>query len=230
MDLHATQAMRVTWTIIVEMFFYTTVFLTLFVGEKIMGRRAALTALAVGALVMFAITVLVPGGEIKVFGIFIYSPLFILGGSLFYFRQQRSYVAGGMFTLSLILTIYWYAITNGWTVVGLNSFSEKRFVNLISFFVLFGVFVGSLNIRNLPRFRPLDRVLGDMTYPFYLIHLPLNSLMVIAVLPAMGIEPKGVVTFLILLLLSAIVTWALIIGIETPMARLRNRLRGTSFG
>ena len=69
----------------------------------------------------------------------------------------------------------------------------------------------------------LDRWLGDVAYPFFLIHYHVGAL-VVAIVP--GLNSSRPLTFLIFAVtVSTVVSWLIHVGVERPIERVRRRVR-----
>jgi peptidoglycan/LPS O-acetylase OafA/YrhL len=143
-------------------------------------------------------------------------PFFLLGASGYYATRSNSFLVWGVVagTISCILHYLFTTIPPfGFTTFDLTS---VRIATVIYFLVIVCVLFW-LPRLDLSRWRRVDRWVGDLTYPLYLIHVPIISGLV-----GLGVSSnKGV------LVASAVLgAYLLRLAIECPIQQLRDYVRG----
>jgi len=224
MDLHAMRPNGVAWSIIVEMAFYLAVGLAPLLLGRAMGRHRALLLLLSVSLLLFAAVIAVPNGSVRVHGIFKFTPFFALGLLTYYASVARSIglwlAAAGMCMLALA----WLLGSEGYYFYGYGGDLFWRAANVVVFCLLYCILLGMIRLKLPPLMRQIDKSLGNLTYPVYMVHTPLLSWFSYYA-PWGG---HGLPAWSLALLLTLTVAAILHLFVELPLFKLRDRLRGTS--
>lgn len=163
--------------------------------------------------------------QYRYFGHFRFSPLFILGASIF-FGQRLGYRNLGVsltILVSIILSLHLVLSTDSST--GYIGFSlQPTRLTTCSLVLVMTIFLAYLSTREVSEtFRKIDQYIGDLTYSIYLIQLPVLAL-ILEFYPVSGLH-YSFVLFLICILAAAFINFA----VERPLVRLRARWRGQNF-
>lgn len=182
----------------------------------LVGSTALLTSFIAG----ISLTLVLPGQFYEGVTLLVMMPFFVIGTSLYALSSRGlSATAGLSLGLAVVLAALWLCSTDGYTFSSVQL-KRIRIGNLVAVGALLTAFAALLRLEGGPRWRRLDRALGDLTYPVYLCH-PLvlafalhgrsqgDALSWVAALSA---------TFLLALLLHR--------GVESPLQTVRDRLRG----
>jgi peptidoglycan/LPS O-acetylase OafA/YrhL len=158
------------WAVRIEMLFYIVVAFGLLIIHcaKFIGIRH-LDLLHVGfwiAICFLPLFLLAMAGEAP--AMFELEPYFVFGCSLYAVVKRGSWVAYATAGISLVGI--------AWQFLALPPqdptmrFERAVDVQIVMLFLLLAVMIG-LTFANLDKFRRLDRLLGDLTYPLYMWHM-----------------------------------------------------------
>ena len=206
------------WSLHVEMKFYV-ISTVLFFMCRYVRTSAVLYFAAVMSIGSYVMTELL-GGWNRFYGELQFIPFFALGVSFFFNRLTNSIPSFAMFFLSLIGSCYFILTHKGWLHEEF-SLDCTKVVTLLMFLLYIGAVFFKRTYSMSDRSRRFDKAAGDMTYPLYLIHFPIMSVVEFV----FGGGMWAVLMALALSLASAFLTNRLI---EQPVYSLRDRLRGVA--
>ena len=157
--------LTITWAIRVEMAFYLIMFGCIEIGRRLPSPRGF--ALTASLLLLLTLPVLRPiihgeGPEMLKF-----VPYFAFGGAL-YFATTRSRV-GRLIALGCVPVMLWQFIDGQARTVPLSGIPFSITGNLIILVTLLAAMIG-LAFAPIRRGQAIDRWLGNLTYPLYLYH------------------------------------------------------------
>jgi peptidoglycan/LPS O-acetylase OafA/YrhL len=201
----------VSWSLDIELQFYLAIPLITLAAQRL--QPLALLALAVAA---FGLGIALFAAHVPT--LLFYLPAFLAGFAFHRLRWQPS--AGQVRASLLAAAAFTAAMTMMPALGGLLfkvQFTDSLAQNLghMAWILLLAPFV-AWNI-NQPSDR-LDRWLGDLSYPLYLVHLPVVRLLA-EVMPVTGAGGKLVAVVAVLL-----VSIALFMGVDRPLEARRQRL------
>lgn len=210
------------WSIITELFFYLAAAGAPLVLGFVIGQRRALWlagALSLGA----AAVVWGVNGSHRFYGAMSFAPFFVAGGAHWYLRhRQGGDFARLLFVLALIGCAVFVLSADSYTLGSLSFTDAGRLRQLTAFFLLYGLFSVCVVIRlNAPTPVRIDRFIGDLTYPFYLCHVP-----VLAALWHHDSGVRGPAHFVVSFLICGVVAYLIRWAIEEPLVAFRNVIRG----
>lgn len=199
--------LSIAWAIIVEFQFYIAAAAVAAVGA-LTGKRGASTGLAIaGALAMYAVVRLTEG-ETRFYGAFQFAPFFVAGVAAYLHLSRGTPLAALLLAVSATLSLHAYASYVGRGPSALEASIAIFAAVAVLFFALARGECGHAMKR-------ADRFLGDLSYPVYLLHMP-----VIAVAERWSLGFPFVVSATLILSL------AVNLGVERPVKALRERVRG----
>lgn len=213
-------------TLSVEAQFYVASALAVFVAERAgRWRGPVLFALGLGFLVSYVLVDLTHS-QYRFFGSLRWSPLFLLGASVFY--AQRSRFRGAplvLLGLSLAASIHLLLSLSSPSAYAPFALEPFRVNSLLLFLTMMALMATIIHVK-LPKFlHDGDILAGDLTYPLYLVHAPLIALMDHAFGWSAG---DGWGPFLAELIACLVAAWILHRLVEQPFAALRRRWRGVA--
>lgn len=197
------------WAVGIELRFY---FIAALMGlaETLLPRWRALVHAAfwAGALALYAVTV---ASDYQRLATFRHAPYFVLGVAFYYFAAYRTRRAALAAAAALPLALHAYVsyVGAGETVLLASS---------LLFAAMLALMAGAAFVVVPSRVARIDKALGDLTYPLYLVHWPVVWLVGQA-WPGAGVEGYGAV------LLGSFAAAALVLLIEQPLMHLRDRIR-----
>jgi peptidoglycan/LPS O-acetylase OafA/YrhL len=197
------------WAVGIELRFYFIAALMEF-AHLLVKRRALVHAVFwAGALALYLVTVASDYGRLATFR---HAPYFMLGMSLYYFAAYRTWRAAlaAIAALPFAIHAYWIYNAPGPTDLLLST---------LLFVVMLATMLALSFASTAARIVRADKALGDLTYPLYLVHWPVVWL-VGQLLPGAGAEGYGAVA------LASVAAAALVLLLEQPLMRLRDRVRG----
>jgi peptidoglycan/LPS O-acetylase OafA/YrhL len=216
---------RFYWAIYIEFAFYLAAFSLVFVIALAEGLRKRARSLAIvgvaGALALHAIHEYVR----PVHWEFAYAPYFVAGACIFAWSKHRDYLAlTGLIAAYAFIFVHFarYAqgkmpLSENW-IVGIAQPHVAIALILMLAMPLVTFWLASLNSNH--RMRDWDRRLGDFSYPIYLNHY-------VVLIVFNSLAPNRSFFWQVSALISSIaVSWALMLMVERPMVKIRNRLRG----
>ena len=215
------QLIQPAWTLTIELFFYACIGLGLSCN-----RRITLIWLAGSAL--YTLYLLASGAPdyTRFFTLGGASMPFALGATLYHWRDDIN-ERFPMLNESLILPVVLFAI-----YLANITFSHVLGIHQVTGFylniALCTLMLASLNLRTrMPGVsRKADGLLGDLSYPIYLIHAPLSWLLLyLCQLADIPIRGPALTTFFAFLLPTIVVSWLMTVSIEKPIDLLRSRIK-----
>jgi peptidoglycan/LPS O-acetylase OafA/YrhL len=210
------------FTLTIEMHFYFIAAL-LFLVLPLVPKHYYRAIFCYGLLFnLFYVFIELTNSQYRFFGHFRFSPFFILGASIF-FGQKLGYRNLGValtILLSTVLSLHIALSTNSST--GYIGFSLRPIgvttSGLIFMMTILLAYLSTCKAHG--KFRQIDRYIGDLTYPIYLIQLPLLAL-ILEYFSVSGWH-YSIVFYLICILSAALINFA----VERPLILLRARWRG----
>lgn len=197
------------WAVGIELRFY---FLAALIesARMIVPRWSAALygAFWLAALALYALTVTSDYQRIATFR---HAPYFMLGMALYHavVRRSRYGALAAAAALPLALHAYW-----AYNAAGPTALPASTLLFVIMLAAMLALSFAAVATRT----ARIDKALGDLTYPLYLVHWPVVWL-VGRLLPGAGAEGYGAVA------LASLAAAALLLLLEQPLARLRDRIR-----
>ena len=213
-------------TLSVEAQFYVASAVAVMLAERAGNRRGpVLYVLGLGFLAAYVV-IEMTHSHYRFFGSLRWSPLFMLGASVFY--AQRGRFRGAplvLVLLSLAESIHLLLSLDSPSAYAPFALEPMRINSLLVVLALMALMVALIHVR-LPRsLHDGDILAGDLTYPLYLVHVPLIALMDFAFGWSSG---GGWGPFAAELAACLIAAWMLHRLVEQPFAALRRRWRGVA--
>lgn len=209
---HIDGPLDVMWTLTIELFFYAYVLVLLpLVQVKPIAACISLLAITLVATTVFAR----PG--IKVFGVMHeYLPVFVTGMLIYYVWSGRMALRTGLVIGVLAWGVLIYGLRNiqPWNLAQSTSFTTQ-----ILYVVVLFVTVLLLTDQSAPNSRPV-RFFSDISYSLYLLHLPIGALVIDRLFPYLGFTAAAMISFAVVVVLSA----GSHAAVERPFQRLARRL------
>ena len=219
-----------SWTILIEVIFYLLVGL---IHISVPSPRLKNLGFAVAGLIAFGLFFWPPISfwYFSNFpGPFKYAPFIVLGGALALARRSR--FARGMALVAFSLCVgHIYGIQHiGYAqIYGIRlNVGLTQHANAVVFAMMVAVFIIITSDRFVRLFRKIgetakitDRWIGDLTFPLYLIHVP-----VLAYLWSDPDKPRGMWPWFVSLAICVIISGVVVLTVDRPLERIRNRLRG----
>ena len=211
------------WALTVEIFFYILIGLGISKNKRITKTWFTLSVIYhIGALLLHL------GWDQRYFTIFAASLPFATGALIFHYKDEFTQlidrVAGRAyyyFPLILLFSI----LLNWWLGIALGQSTGFFFY---SNYILCALMVGALlNRRELPFInKKYDKLLGDFSYPIYLIHYQVG-IIVLILFSSMGIELKRPDLTLMAVSIPIIIAFSLIITVtlERPIEIIRSKIK-----
>lgn len=208
------------WTLSVELFFY------LMIGLSISRSFLATTIWLICSIAYTAaVNVMQLGGDFTYYAFAAASLPFSIGAMIFHLRGAIEKLPISLasphvcFLLSMLQIITWL----------LSRTAGKEFDYTI--FLYISLVINSLTIVSLIRMKPnrilslkLDALLGKLSYPIYLIHVPITVF--IAELFSFPKHQSPLLLIFVILPVLA-VSWVLTLVIEEPIEKIRMRVKKT---
>lgn len=207
---HAAGPIPPIWSVDIELWFY--------LAMPLLARRRSVIAAWFAVSLAWAVWLVASGAPFPArYSNLAAASLPYSGGALCAaFREPlaRAFAGRGQRALSLAL----FAANAAWPRA---AFSWSFYASLLA--TLYVIVAWSrVDPRRAPRaFSRIDGVLGDLSYPVFLLHWPVA----LAVLALGGASGKGAALYLATLPCVNAVSWALHRVVELPLARLRDRVR-----
>ena len=210
-----------SWALTVEIFYYVCIGLGV-------SRSRQLTIFWFVASVIYTLYANIAGlgWESRYFSIIAASLPFSTGAVIFHFREELKRLSGSFATglyapllICVLIGLNWWA--------GLLLDTQKGSSFYINYLLCAFMIVVLFDRRELPFIsRNVDRVMGDFSYPVYLIHYQVG-LVIMVLLNQYGLAVKRPEMLLALVSLPAIflVAWVMTISVERPIELIRNRVK-----
>ena len=211
------------WALTVEIFFY--IIIGLGVSRS---KRITLHWFIVSAVYHLFVVVFQFGWEARYFTIFAASLPFSSGSIIFHYKEEITRLVSrldGILYNSLPCMLLIFILLN-WYLGFISRNLEGWF--FYSNFILCSAMVGVLLSRsNLPFInRKLDRLIGDFSYPIYLIHYQVG-IIVIVLFSAFDIQlhRPGLLLLFISILPILIMSWLVTVTVERPIEIIRIKVK-----
>lgn len=200
----------VVWAVIVELQFYLAAAAVFFAAYSF-GTPRLVGAAALAALAAY-LGVEATDGYHRFYGALRHAPFFVAGVSL-YFAMTRPRRSLWLLTVAAyVLSLRSYWVYNA-------SLGEARLITTVLFAVTSASLVWATRLR-LPQLGEVwDKRAGNLTYSVYLVHFPL-----VAAIATLGLS--GDVSMALVLASTLICALIVVHGVESPVTRLRDRIRG----
>lgn len=223
LSLHSVILSPPAWALEIELTFY--IFIGICLGKKRYFKPWLITtiSLIVGLKLVFHVVSSFTGKAYGFsYGSLMYASLaFCLGALIFHYQEQiaqfKKKIPLPDIVLILGLSLTWIA-----SLLWLRPISSTLgfLANTVIMF-LFIIYLMSVQNRQL---KPIDKTLGDLSYPMYLLHYQIAFIIfhVFTFTQAKSAELFAI-SFPIILLVS----WLVVIGFESPISKLRHRVRGS---
>ncbi len=203
------------WAVGIELRFYFVAALMGF-AQMLFKRRPTLLPAAfwIGALALYLLTVAFDYQRLATFR---HAPYFMLGVSLYHFVAYRTHGAAlaALAALPFAVHSYWIYSTAGPTDV---LPSTLLFATMLALMLALSFATVSARIAR------IDKALGDLTYPLYLVHWPVVWL-IGRFLPGAGLDGYGAAAGYGMVALASVAAAALVLLLEQPLTHLRDRIR-----
>ncbi len=210
-------------TLSIEALFYVASALTMAVAERA-GRRRGLVLYLIGLGCLGAyVLVEMTHSHYRFFGGLRWSPLFLLGAMMFYAQRARFRAAETvLLVLALVACVHLLLSLGSPSAWAGFALEPVRLRTLTLFLVLAAAMLALVHLRVPARLHGADILAGDLTYPLYLVHVPV----ILALDHALGWAGwAGFGLQLVASLAAALVLHRLV---EAPFAMLRRRWRGAA--
>jgi len=148
---------------------------------------------------------------------------FSAGAAVYYLRGRVSLPPGIAFAVTAFAAAFMSGAGVIWSdadALYLQGFYISLSLGFLAVLALAGVDASSLP----GPLRSIDRLLGDLSYPIFLCHVPVGALVLWA--HGGGVFPNTALFFIISLAVSHLFAWALHAAVERPLGRLRDSVRG----
>lgn len=213
-------------TLTVEMKFYLVAGLVFFAVDRLNLPMERSLFWAAVVFLGAALLVHATGSQFRWFGALRYAPVFIAGG-LIYFATRLGWTHRGIVVL-LVLTapLFVHFMLSGDSSTGYAGFgiTPSRAITATSVLGLLGI-MAWLSYRSPDgRIKRADRFLGDLTYPLYLVQVPLLGVL----LPTAQWSGPG--DWIMLYAINLFAALAINLALERPLLAIRRRVRGRSIG
>ncbi len=209
----------VTWTLVIEMIFYAITFALL--GWS---RRRPLLATWLMVAVWVTLTMVafnVPAlGAIQNGGLVVYTGFLILGRVIYLWRQGIVAPLDGaiLAATAAVFTGLFLEVTSPGFLLTPGGWGGVE--PLVSYLYALLIFLGAMRLNPSRTVQPF-RLLGDISYSLYLLHLPVG-ITVLNLLDGLG-APESVST-VVAILTAIVVSWAAYRLVERPTQRLARRM------
>jgi peptidoglycan/LPS O-acetylase OafA/YrhL len=206
---------EVTWALRIEFLFYLAIMALITLGG-FSGRFRIISAFAGLGLVAFVLNAV--GLAPAAFGL---GPYFLFGAAL-YWAQRGSSAALLVAATSIVAVAanFWVYDAAAWDQMGPLLGMRNHY---FQYSMLFGLLAVMAVLARLPTpawLRPFDKFMGDLSYPFYLLHtLPISI--------ALSFEASRSAETIVAAALAAVgFSIVLLFTVEPMTGRLRDRIRG----
>ncbi|MCP1621651.1 acyltransferase family protein [Pseudomonas nitroreducens] len=217
-----------TWALTVEIFFYALIAL------GISRTRRSTTIWFLSSMVFMLTThVLGLGYGYRYDFIFAGTLAFSLGAMIFHYqellnsfisRHNKSALTTGVLTLLIMncAAALIFGREGMANTVAVICFYTNYILNATLIILL-------INTTAPTRFKKLDKILGDFSYPLYLMHWQVGFVcsMLIFGAPINGSSIPGIQNFIVTLFVSLVLCNLIVKSIEVPIQRIRGRLKST---
>lgn len=208
---------RYIWAVRVEMHFYVAYALvySMFIARKFFGMVCGYVMPIAFALfsILFVTSLWTNASFLNYFS---FAPYFMLGVSLYFAIEKGAKGARLATILSLAMAVSHFVIYVG---KGVHSLVWGPVFLLLALFVVVVLLARSQKGESL---KQIDQWLGDLSYPVYLNHYAVTIVM-------LSLFPQGTPSvFLLCIVLSVVVSWAISLVTEPLTKGLRNKIRGTA--
>jgi peptidoglycan/LPS O-acetylase OafA/YrhL len=214
------------WALTVEIFFYICIGLGLSRSRKI---TAAWFILSI--VYALLVNIMELGWNYKYFFIPAASLPFSTGAMVFHYREELAALFNRYLGGSYVPSILFSLVLVNWAA-GFHMDSLRGFSFYINYILCAMILVALLERRSLPLIsRRMDKVLGDFSYPVYLIHYQVG-LVLLVLLQWAGYDIRQPTTGFALISLPFIflAAWLMTRYIELPIELLRKRIKADSDG
>jgi peptidoglycan/LPS O-acetylase OafA/YrhL len=210
------------WSIITELYFYLAAAGAPLVLGRWLGQRRALWLAGAVSLVLAALVWLTEG-SFRFYGTMSFAPFFVAGGAHWYLRHRQGGPGARVLLAAALAGCIVFLLSADSYKLGSLSLSDVRRTNqTLAFVALYALFALCVALRmDRPVLARIDRFIGDLTYPFYLCHVP-----VLAVLWHNDSGMRGPAPFIASFVICGVVAYIIRLVIEEPMVRFRDVLRG----
>ena len=206
-----------SWSLYAELVYYVAMALVL-------ARNRTIVLLWLGASVAYTLWLLVSGAEwqLRYYPVLAASLPFSLGATIYCYRDRLPRISPrlGPILVAIFVAhalcarfVYSASALRSW------GFYLSLAIAVITQLALLNAGRGNVSRR----FRDLDRLLGDLSYPVFLCHV----LAAVVVMRAMSSDPGsfGIFWFLASVVLANVIAYALHVLVESPINRVRDRVR-----
>lgn len=204
------------WSLSTEIFYYLIIGL-------ITGRSRRLTCAAFIVSVLMTAYLWFAGYEYMDFYTRIHGSgaIFFLGGLLYHYRHAlRKAVTSSISTIVILIGAALY-------VPDLFNFPRKEITVLWGSSLIIGYCILCLYLRACVPFKKLEQWCADISYPIFLIHMPVAAVISYAWL---GIYQRSVLMFFVSLPFIIGISWAILVLIERPTVKWRTFYRLKAMG
>ena len=200
----------VIWAVGIELRFYFVAAVASAAMTLAKGRETLVQgAFAVGALLLYVVTT---ASDFQRLATFRHAPFFVLGMALYYVVRSGSRRAAVLAAISLPLALHSYWIYN-------SAGSGVPIGTTLAFGVALAPMLALAYVPVPARVARVDKWLGDLTYPLYLVHWPIVYLFE-RVVPL-----QGGVGYLAIGAASLAAATGMVLALEQPLMLVRDRVR-----
>jgi peptidoglycan/LPS O-acetylase OafA/YrhL len=209
------------WTLTIELFFYGLIGLGL-------SRTKVTTILWLVASLAYTAWLLLSGASDydRMFTVRAASLPFAIGAALYHWREPMARPLKGINTTILLpVMLLGLFFLN---IVMSHGYGVQQHIGLYVNLLLCGLLLLSLHNRsNLsPISAKADALMGNLSYPIYLVHAPLSGLLLyLCILLGLPISGPSLLAFCVWLPPTILVAWLISVSIEAPIDRLRTRVK-----
>ncbi|MBN1764994.1 MAG: acyltransferase [Sedimentisphaerales bacterium] len=214
------------WTLTTEIFYYLLIAMGL---SKT--RKRVLVWLAAGVLYTIVVMAFRPEYRYQYTIIFAGSLPFSLGAVLYFYRDRMAaFFAGSSKILSPLILMILFCINSSLVVVlpqVLHTYKYHPVAFYLNMVIQFALVAGLIS-RPLPLVtKSLDKKLGDLSYPIYLLHCQIGFVvsMILYGMPIKGYSFRGIVAGLIATLVTVGVSCGLVNLVDYRIEKFRKVIR-----
>lgn len=217
----AWQPLSPGFTLTIEFEFYLAAATLFWVAQKNWVPENVLFLAAGIAAAVIYVFIDATGSQYRFFGTGRFGCLFALGASLYVLHRDGWHNVGAIVIglLSLCLSIH-FVLSHESSVgfVGLGITSSRIYL-LVGFVLLIVIMCLLLRIEASLAMRRVDKILGDLTYPLYLIQTPVIALLL------EFYQPSGLSDWLLTVGLCVAASALIHHAVEWPLKSLRDKVR-----
>lgn len=223
LSLHSVILSPPAWALEIELTFY--ILIGIFLGKKKYFKPwlIATISLIIGLKVIFKVVTSFTGQAYGFsYGSLLYASLaFCLGALLFHYRDHVAQLKAKILVpdavLILGLSLAWVA-----SLLWISPISSTLGF-LVNTIIMVLLIICLMRIQN-HQLKPIDKILGELSYPMYLLHYQIAFI----IFHFFNFtQTKSAELFALSFPVILLVSWLVVIGFESPISKLRHRVRGS---